>query len=201
MASSKKSVAIVVVILVAIAVFALLATNKQQNGINSPARVSVPSGTNETALVQNGTTLSPTQCHSVNQYLPDPSCTPGAIDPKVTQANIHQTICVPGYSASVRPPSSITNPMKRESMKSYGHTDSPSNYEYDHLVPLELGGAPQDPRNLWPEPGYGADDFRIKDKLENYLHNQVCNGIVALSEAQQEIAQNWLAAYQKAGLQ
>ena len=83
-----------------------------------------------------------------NHYL-----TPGAIDSRVTQANIHQTICVAGYSAKVRPPESVTEPEKLASMKAYHDTGSPSEYEFDHLIPLELGGAPNNMRNLWPEPG------------------------------------------------
>jgi hypothetical protein len=90
--------------------------------------------------------------------------------------------------------------MKLASMKAYGLTDSPSNYEYDHLIPLELGGAPKDVRNFWPESGFGTDNFKEKDKLENLLHERVCAGEISLSQAQQEIAQNWLAAVHKEGL-
>jgi len=34
-------------------------------------------------------------CH-IHGELPDPECTPGVADAGVAQANIHQTICVPG---------------------------------------------------------------------------------------------------------
>ncbi|MER5175479.1 MAG: hypothetical protein ABJB76_09115 [Candidatus Nitrosocosmicus sp.] len=47
-------------------------------------------------------------CHIKGEGLPDPNCTPGATNPNVTQKNIHQTICVPGYSASIRPDPSYT---------------------------------------------------------------------------------------------
>jgi hypothetical protein len=53
----------------------------------------------------------------------------------------------------VRPAVSITRKEKIASMAAYGATGPSSSYEYDHLVSLELGGAPNDPRNLWPEPG------------------------------------------------
>ena len=72
--------------------------------------------------------------------LPDPTCTPGVADPRVTQANIHETICRSGYSANVRPPTSVTVPIKAERMSAYGYTDAPANYELDHLISLELGG-------------------------------------------------------------
>ena len=127
-------------------------------------------------------------CQAINDTLPDPKCTPGAIDPAVTQYNIDSTICVSGYTKTVRPPVSVTEPQKLESMKAYGFTDSPSNYEFDHLIPLELGGAPDDMKNLWPEPH--SSSF-TKDSLENYLHDQVCSGNIDLKTAQHEITTNW----------
>lgn len=129
-------------------------------------------------------------CHARGS-LPDSNCTPGATDPRVTQDNIHQTICVSGYSKSVRPSSSITSSMKKISMQQYGFTDSSSNYEYDHLISLELGGAPADTKNLWPEPGGSPNP---KDKVENKLHSLVCAGSMALAEAQRRIATDWTTA-------
>jgi len=67
--------------------------------------------------------IMPTVCHIVNGGLPDPKCTPGSINPSVTQDNIHNTICVAGYSKNVRPPVSYTAPLKIKLMKSYGLTD------------------------------------------------------------------------------
>jgi hypothetical protein len=92
------------------------------------------------------------QCHSLDG-LPDPVCTPGAADPRVTQDNLQTTICVSGYTTRVRPSTSYTNALKRTQITEYGYTDTNlADYEEDHLIPLELGGHPSDPRNLWPEP-------------------------------------------------
>lgn len=121
--------------------------------------------------------------------LPDPRCTPGAIDPAVTQANIDQTICQSGYTKAVRPSESITEPEKLASLAAYGDSGGPSGYEYDHLVPLELGGARNDPRNLWPEPGSTPNP---KDTVENDLRSEVCAGQITLRAAQVAIARNWL---------
>ena len=126
--------------------------------------------------------------------LPNQALTPGAIDPSVTQDNINTTICVSGYTKTVRPSSYKTGKMKLVSMKQYGYTDSPSNYEYDHLCPLAAGGCPDCTSNLFPEPynstsGYGA---RVKDKLENALHKKICNGDITLKDAQDCIMQNWI---------
>jgi hypothetical protein len=77
-------------------------------------------------------------------------------------------------------------------MQAYGFTDSLSNYELDHLIPLELGGAPDDIKNLWPEPYYTDPNAHDKDRFENYMHNQVCSGNLDLVTAQNEIATNWV---------
>jgi hypothetical protein len=120
---------------------------------------------------------------------PDPRCTPGAINPAVTQHTIDRTICVPGWSAKVRPSPSITDKEKRASMAAYGDGPPPSDYEYDHLVSLELGGASNDARNLWPEPGGSPNP---KDAIENTLHRMVCHGQVSLARAQRIIATDWV---------
>jgi hypothetical protein len=126
--------------------------------------------------------------------LPDPACTPGAIDPAVTQANLGRTICRSGYSESVRPPESVTEVEKRASLVSYGDHRPLHYYEYDHLVSLELGGAPNDARNLWPEPGASPN---VKDSLESRLHARVCDGRMTLAAAQLAIAHDWVAAYRR----
>jgi hypothetical protein len=134
--------------------------------------------------------------------LPDPRCTPGALNPAVTQQTIGSTICVSGWTSTVRPPESVTEPEKLADMRSYGLTPRPSAYEYDHLVPLELGGAVNDPRNLWPEPDYaGGRGFYLnpKDHLERALNRLVCRGQMSLSRAQLLIARNWAAAYREYG--
>src|SRR5262249_32304563 len=84
--------------------------------------------------------------------LPDPRCTPGAINPLVTQANLATTICRHGYTASVRPPARVTDREKAASAAAYGYAGSLHTAEYDHLISLELGGDPNDPANLWVEP-------------------------------------------------
>jgi hypothetical protein len=136
-------------------------------------------------------------CHSRGHglySLPDRRCTPGAVDPAVTQTNLGRTICRSGYSESVRPPESVTEPEKRASLRSYGDHRPLHYYEYDHLVSLELGGAVNDPRNLWPEPGRSPNP---KDSLENRLHARVCDGQLSLAAAQLAIAGDWVSAYHR----
>jgi hypothetical protein len=126
--------------------------------------------------------------------LPDAACTPGAVDPAVTQANLARTICRAGYSASVRPPESITEREKHASLAAYGDHAPMHAFEYDHLVSLELGGAPNDARNLWPEPGASPNP---KDTLEDRLHRMVCAHQMTLSAAQLAIARDWVTAYRR----
>ena len=138
---------------------------------------------------------------------PRADLTPGAADPRVTQANIGSTICVSGYTRTVRPPESVTGPIKTRVLAAYGYTHPRSDYELDHLVPLEVGGAPADVGNLWPEP-YEASGDRLapagmgsetKDRFENFLHREVCAGRLPLADAQREIAVDWHGSWVRAG--
>ena len=113
----------------------------------------------------------------------DPRRTPGVLNPDVTQANIRSTICRHGWTATIRPPESYTNALKHKQMRAYRETGSISGYQEDHLISLELGGSPTDPRNLWPEPYPRASQM---DQQENELNAQVCGGALTLVEAQQK---------------
>ena len=135
----------------------------------------------------------PSSCRAIGSGLyerPDPSCTPGALNPAVTQATISKTICVAGWTDTVRPPESITEQEKAASIAAYGDTDSIGDYEYDHFVPLELGGATNDHRNLWAEPGASPNP---KDTVEDTLREKVCAGQISLAQAQHEVVSNWTA--------
>jgi hypothetical protein len=117
--------------------------------------------------------------------LAHPVRTPGVLNPEVTQATIGTTVCVRGWTQTIRPPSEYTSSLKRRQMREYGVGGDPADYEEDHLVSLALGGHPDDPRNLWPEPQPRA---RRVDGLERDLHRRVCAGELSLADAQQRIA-------------
>jgi competence protein ComEC len=140
----------------------------------------------------------PSQCQAKRGPLPDPTCTPGSLNPNVTQDMITVTICRPGWTATIRPPSSYTNDLKRQQIDQYGYLDRAlGDYEEDHLVPLSVGGNPTDPRNLWPEPGASPN---AKDKVEADLQGAVCTHQVSLASAQQAIATDWTTAEQRLGI-
>jgi hypothetical protein len=136
----------------------------------------------------------------LQQALPNPSMTPGALNPAVTQATIARTICVPGYTKTIRPPESYTEPLKRKLIAEYGYSDRRlGDYELDHLVSLELGGAPSSVQNLWPQPHHVVGNWGsfTKDQLENQLHALVCHGKISLAQAQYDISHDWISAYKQ----
>jgi hypothetical protein len=55
--------------------------------------------------------------------LPDSKLTPGLTNPDVNPSNIRQTICVKGWSGTVRPPQAYTDELKKTQMVEYGYAD------------------------------------------------------------------------------
>ncbi|MGK5730321.1 hypothetical protein [Streptomyces sp. URMC 124] len=148
-------------------------------------------------------------CHyrftPAKEPLPDPACTPGATNPKVTRATLKTTICRSGYTAGIRPPTNITGREKTANAASYGYKGSLRDAEYDHLISLQLGGDPNDPRNLWvepPSPGHkeGKGPNNPKDVVETRIKNAICSGKVDLVAAQQAIARDWTTALDVLGI-
>jgi hypothetical protein len=133
--------------------------------------------------------MTVTAAIAADPVLPDPKLTPGAV--VTTDAT---TICRPGYSRSVR---HTSGQLKHQVYVEYGIDRNAGHYEIDHLIPLGIGGA--DAReNLWPESRDTQPwNANVKDKLENYLHIEVCAGRIPVAQAQKEIATDWVAAYRK----
>ncbi|HET9076002.1 MAG TPA: hypothetical protein VFN68_03650, partial [Acidimicrobiales bacterium] len=182
-------------------------------GSSGAAGLVTAAGAGWTASGLDGPVPAAGTCHygrAADGYpLPDPACTPGAVDPTVTQADLRSTVCrAGGYSRSVRPPERLSGPFKRLSEAAYRDPRASSGTELDHLVPLGLGGA-SDTRNLWAQPDQGRpaqfdpqDPFGInaKDGVEDRLHDAVCRGQVGLAAAQQAIASDWTTALARLGV-
>ncbi len=83
-------------------------------------------------------------------------------------------------------------------MREYEYADTnPKHYEEDHLIALSIGGAPDDQRNLWPEPRkseWGADK---KNQLEFVMYRMLCSGEISLADAQHAMATNWIEAWKQ----
>ncbi|MFJ9909409.1 hypothetical protein ACIRVK_42455 [Streptomyces sp. NPDC101152] len=163
--------------------------------------IAVGAGPQKTYTVQQQPAAG--SCHYRTEHgepLEDPKCTPGAISPAVTQANLKSTICRKGgYTSGIRPPASVTGREKKLNAASYGYTGRMADAEYDHLISLQLGGDPNDPRNLWVEPAdpghkKGAGVNNQKDPVETKLHTAVCAGQVTLAAAQKAIVTDWTTA-------
>jgi len=134
--------------------------------------------------------------------LPDPLKTPGAINPAVSQDNIRETICVKGWTKTIRPPVYYTNRLKMEQLRSGYAVDGdldPRNYEEDHHLALSLGGHPTSKANLRPQPRHTEWNAAKKDALENVLHNKVCSyrNPLPLKVAQKAMMEDWISAYNK----
>jgi hypothetical protein len=123
-----------------------------------------------------------------NQILPDFACSPGAV--LTTDSKV---ICVSGYTKTVR---NVTEATKKKVFAEYGIPYSQrSNYEVDHIISLELGGS-NDISNLYPESYLIKNGAKTKDIFENYLHKQICNGKMEVTEAQRQISSDWFYYYQ-----
>jgi hypothetical protein len=130
-----------------------------------------------------------TTTFAADPILPDPKLTPGAVLTTDSAA-----ICQPGYARSVR---HTSGSLKHRVYVEYGIAQSTGRYEIDHLIPLGIGGA-DTVENLWPESRSTKPwNAGMKDRLENYLHVEVCSGHIAVADAQKAVTANWIAAYRK----
>lgn len=145
--------------------------------------------------VTNNTNVNKTTASSTvsiksgpSNLYPDPTLTPG--DVLTTDAT---KVCASGYSKSIR---NVSSQIKKDVYKEYNvsYPQPTGSIEVDHFISLELGGS-NDIKNLWPEFATPTPGFHEKDKVENYLHEQVCKGSISLEEAQKEISTDWYKVY------
>ena len=137
-----------------------------------------------------GSSAGPDASLITRGMIQNPNMTPG----DVLTTNRNQ-ICTPGYTKTVR---NVPSSLKHQVYLEYGiPTHKPGDYEVDHLISLELGGS-NSVRNLWPQSFKSQPlNAHVKDEIENKLHEMICNGKISVSQAQQEIAHDWTAAYSK----
>ena len=128
--------------------------------------------------------------HIARGVVPDRRLTPG-----VTRAVAIRDVCSVAHEEVVR---DVPVPVRQQILQEYGLQNARANdYEIDYLIAPGLGGA-DDVHNLWPEPyNSGTWNSRVKDDLEEHLHEMVCAGKLDLSTAQHDISTDWIAAYKK----
>lgn len=156
----------------------------------------------DSSLCQAASTVSATRAGIVEpvaiaDVLPDPATVPGAVDPTITQANIATTICDSSFVAARTPPPSWKATATRRLAVRIYPGERPENYQLDQLVPISLGGAATDARNLWLQSWAGNGSAGRKDALETVLNRMVCAGQIPLASAQQAIARNWITLFEQ----
>jgi hypothetical protein len=122
--------------------------------------------------------------------VPDQRLTPGVAHPVSTSE-----VCSRVYSDDTHV---IPAAVRQKVFQEYGMAGSPSeDYELDYLISPQLGGV-EDIRNLWPEPTSRTGwNMRVKDALEDRLHQLVCRNKVELTTAQRDLATDWISAYKR----
>jgi hypothetical protein len=176
-------------ILLILLVMGFWAFYKNQKVAITPIPVTPPTPTVVQSPAVLGVQTKTAGCQ-IQGPMPDKDCTPGAVFSGVTK----EQVCVPGYSQTVR---NVPESEKNAVYNEYGIlSHQTGEYEVDHDISLELGGS-NEIANLWPEAANPTPGFHEKDKVENYLHQQVCQGAITLQQAQQEIANDWLAVYEE----
>ena len=151
-------------------------------------QIPVPVDTGPTVLLAprtqtDGCTLGPN---------PDRQCSPGAYYKKLTK----KVICSPTFRTG--PIRKVRQSLKFNVERAYGMEAKKygSALEIDHIISLELGGS-NDVANLFPEGLFAHPGYRIKDKLENKLHDLVCDGTMTLRAVRRGIASDWQKLYRK----
>jgi len=124
------------------------------------------------------------------EVVPNRSLTPGA----TRQVEVRD-VCVMAHEEVVK---AVPVALRQQVFQEYGIANADAdNYEVDYLITPGLGGV-EDIRNLWPEPSASPVwNSRVKDALEERLHQLVCSGKLDLPTAQREIANDWIATYRK----
>ncbi len=121
----------------------------------------------------------------------DPRVTLGVANPVVTDANVRTTICVSGWTKTVRPPVSYTDKLKRELLPPGANI---ADFELDHVWPIEDGGDPKNPDNLRLQRWTGPDGARAKDVVETAVHRAICAGTMTIAQGHAELAA-WIEAH------
>lgn len=161
-----------------------------------------------TKIIVTETTEQPEPgCNQAYLPLPDPICSPGSLNPDVSEKTMQETICKPGWVDTVRPDQEKTLALKEVVLERYGYRNvNPNDFELDRVIPVVIGGSIYGIDNLFPQPHAGVAGMtentgsEAKNSVDRALNTAVCETRVPLVEAQHEVAQNWLGVPKKLGL-
>jgi hypothetical protein len=129
--------------------------------------------------------------------VPDPNCTPGAINPTLTIEVLRD----PSFTTRCTRDTATKETEKTTTYEWYNLPHPTQNSgesqvcELDHLISLGIGGA-DTLDNIWPQCGPSGVAlpqrfFKIKDMVEDFLAMQVRAGRMNLIDAQRGIAADW----------
>ncbi|MFZ0089985.1 MAG: hypothetical protein WAL63_10785 [Solirubrobacteraceae bacterium] len=121
----------------------------------------------------------------------DPRCTPGALN-RAALAHPRKTICRRRYLAKLEAPEAGLRRLKIAMMITYGSAGAPSTYVLGHVVPVQDGGSPADPKNVWPILRYGWGGALTQAVVANAVHALICAGTVTVRHAAQILEGDWL---------
>lgn len=187
MKMNKKGIATIYIVIFIILLLAFVGYAMWDNFHRNQAGLSSLIKSN--SKVKTTATPSPKAITTVATTYPNKNLTPGSyltMDPTF--------LCVPGTPDKLN---RLTVDMKKEVFRIYGLAYPPKKlYQVDHFIPLQLGGS-NDYDNLWPQPASPVPGYKEKDKVENYLYNQVCNNTINLTTAQDMIKSDWVKVYKQ----
>lgn len=113
---------------------------------------------------------------------------PLPVNPAVSESNIAETICMPGWSATQRPPVAYTNRIKMRLLHDMGlPPELLVDFVLDHRISISAGGSPDALANLVLQ---DRDASGRKDRFEEKMHHAICAGEISLRQAQ-ELLWNW----------
>jgi hypothetical protein len=166
-----------------------------------------PSSPTASATAAPSVTVSATPTPASHSPSPTPTRTPspvedvlaGRTNPKVTPDTVQTTICVAGYTATIRPPYSETSKAKAALIAREHPGDPMSAWILDHIVPLEGGGAPGSATDLRNFMLQAPAESHVKDRLEDEMRDDICSGRVPLHTAQVAMADGWQDYAQQVG--
>jgi hypothetical protein len=121
----------------------------------------------------------------------DHSCAPGALDRAVI-GRTAQTVCNPTWVASASR-ARLPRATQARLVIEYQLPGPLSTYVIARVVPIEDGGSPTNPRNLYLLPLNGWGGERTQAVVANQLRNQICAHKLTVGEAAKTLEGNWLA--------
>lgn len=160
-----------------------------------PAQQIMTPSSQITAAPERSVSVPPAQCHwhqySDGAIAADADCAPGMVDTAVS-GHTAQTICSPGWLArttKVKPSVATLDQL----LIKYQLAGSPMTYIAAEVIPVEDGGSPTSPANLYPLPLNGYGGQRTRMLVADEFHGEICASRITIAQAAKLLEGDWLA--------